>query len=87
MSGYIEMLKWNYKTHSYEPCYIPSHWKVRTYCDDMTEVVNCASCGKEVEFGMTYCSRRIHTVMGFGYAVCAECYEAEFKEEIECIEV
>lgn len=31
-------------------------------------------------FGESYTSRLIHNDLGFGYAVCPRCYEAEFRE-------
>lgn len=30
--------------------------------------------------GASYTSRLIHNDLGFGYAVCPRCYEAEFRE-------
>jgi hypothetical protein len=40
----------------------------------------CAECGCELAFGESYTSRLIHNDLGFGYAVCPRCYEAEFRE-------
>lgn len=36
--------------------------------------------GCELAFGEGYTSRLIHNDLGFGYAVCPRCYEAEFRE-------
>lgn len=54
-------------------------------------MVSCAQCGRIFRFGEMYTSREVHTAYGFGYAVCAECYDGEtdrflaehppFKEE------
>lgn len=44
------------------------------YEADMNKVVSCASCGKKILYGNGYTSHRIHTNMGFGYAVCERCY-------------
>lgn len=30
-----------------------------------------------------YTSKQIHTELGFGYAVCEQCYEKEWREAIE----
>ena len=38
-----------------------------------------AQCGKELKYGDTYTSLEIHTAMGFGYGVCEDCYEFEWK--------
>ena len=46
----------------------------------MTTVVDCAECGCELAFGESYTSRLTHNDLGFGYAVCPRCYEAEFRE-------
>lgn len=48
--------------------------------DDFSTVVDCAECGCELAFGESYTSRLIHNDLGFGYAVCARCYEDEFRE-------
>lgn len=48
--------------------------------DDFSTVVDCAECGCELAFGESYTSRLIHNDLGFGYAVCPRCYEAEFRE-------
>ena len=48
----------------------------------MEEIVNCAECGKEIDFGSCYTSRKIHTKGGFGFSVCGDCYEKEWQEEM-----
>ena len=65
--------------------------KLHKYEDDMEKMVPCAQCGRIFRFGEMYTSREVHTAYGFGYAVCAECYDGEtdrflaehppFKEE------
>lgn len=52
----------------------------------MDEVVNCARCGKKIKYGDCYTSKQIHNDFGFGYAVCPECYEKEWKEYREAKE-
>lgn len=74
--------KWNYKNQAYEPYEVPDDWNVKSYSEDMDEIVNCPHCGRKVTFGSCYTSREIHTPGGSGYAVCGECYDAErIKEE------
>ena len=75
------MLKWNYKTLEYEEYTVPADWKVKTFSIDMDEKVNCAACGKSMKFGDGYNSRTIHTVNGFGYVVCKDCYGKDIEEE------
>ena len=72
--------KWNYKTRKYDPYEIPADWHTPLLSDDMGEEINCASCGKLVKFGDCYTSKVIHGKMGFGYFVCEDCYEIEWKE-------
>lgn len=43
----------------------------------MEKMVPCAQCGRMFKFGEMYTSREVHTAHGFGYAVCAECYDGE----------
>lgn len=63
---------WNETKQYYDPYSLPDG--ASAYENDMKKVVSCACCGKKVEYGETYTSHRIHTDMGFGYAVCEECY-------------
>lgn len=73
------MRKWNYKKHEYELYEVPSDWHCSIYESDMSKTVNCAQCGREIKFGDAYTSNEIHTFMGFGYAVCEECYNEEWE--------
>lgn len=54
-----------------------------TYSNNMNEIVACAACGKALKFGDAYTSRKILSNGGFGFAVCEDCYEKEFKEELK----
>lgn len=69
--------RWNYETQKYDPYGVPDDWNVKSYSDDMDEIVNCPHCGKKVTFGSCYTSKEIHTPHGFGYAVCENCYNIE----------
>lgn len=69
--------RWNYDKQTYEPYDVPDNWNVKSYSDDMDEIVNCPHCGKEVTFGSCYTSKEIHAPHGFGYAVCENCYNVE----------
>lgn len=69
--------RWAYKKQEYYHYGVPDEWNVKSYSDDMDEIVNCPHCGKEVTYGSCYTSREIHTPHGFGYAVCENCYNIE----------
>ena len=75
--------KWNYKKHKYEDYEIPDEWNVKTYGNDMEEIINCCQCGKKLKFGDSYTSLEVHTEIGFGYSVCEDCYEKEWKRREE----
>lgn len=75
--------KWNYKKHKYEDYEIPDEWNVKTYANGMEEIINCCQCGKKLKFGDSYTSLEVHTEMGFGYSVCEDCYEKEWKRREE----
>lgn len=79
----MKMLRrWNYDEQVYEPYEVPDDWNVKSYSENMDEIVNCPHCGQKVTFGSCYTSKEIHTAGGFGYAVCDECYATErIKEE------
>lgn len=76
----MTLRKWNYEKREYEPYEIPNDWDVKTYSEDMDEMVTCPHCGKDFCFGDGYTSHEIHTEHGFGYTVCEECY---FGQEYE----
>lgn len=73
----LSVLRWLPKEHKYKKYRLPVGSCL--YSDDMDKVVSCASCGQKVKYGDCYTSRRIHTEMGIGFAVCSECYEKEKK--------
>lgn len=71
--------KWDSEKKEYEKYDIPKDWytPLVVYCMETT--INCASCGKELNYGDSYTSRIIHTPAGFGYNVCESCYNKEEK--------
>lgn len=71
--------KWDNAKREYEPYPVPDDWYVTCYEGSMDALINCAHCGKELTYGNAYTSREIHTSMGFGYAVCKECYRKEWE--------
>lgn len=73
------LMKWDYETHSYHNYSIPADWKVYVGGADMSQIINCAGCGKELPMGEAFASLEIHSKMGFGYGVCKECNEEEWE--------
>ena len=73
------LLKWNDKKKAYEEYKVPNKWKCSVYEADIENIINCAGCGKEIKFGESYSSRKIHNKMGFAYGVCEECFDKEYK--------
>ena len=72
--------KWNYEKHGYEHLLVPNEWNCKPHSEDMEEVINCPHCGKKLKFGESYTSMEIQTLIyGFGFGVCEECYEEEWK--------
>ena len=73
--------KWNWHKHEYEPYELPEGSTI--YSHDMDAKVACAQCGKEIVFGQAYTSLEIHNNIGFGYAVCSNCYKQEWKRRTD----
>lgn len=71
---------WNFITHEYEKKSIPDDWKIKFYSNNMSEVINCIGCGKEILFGHCYTSLKWHTIIGLAYSVCSDCHNAELEE-------
>lgn len=77
------LLKWNYRYQVYDSYEIPEDWNVKTFSNDMDEIVNCCQCGKAIKFGDGYTSKEVHTKAGMGYAVCEDCYSQEWERDKE----
>ena len=75
----MSAFKWDFNTKKYAD-YTPPP-QASCYEADMGRVIQCASCGKFLEFGQGYTSRQIHTHLGFGYIVCPDCYLKEWQED------
>lgn len=73
--------KWNYEKKDYDPHVISDDWYIPLYSNDMDEIVNCCSCGREVKFGNCYTSKELHNGIGLGYGVCEKCYEEEWERQ------
>ena len=73
--------KWNYEKNDYDPYVISDDWRIVLYTENMDEIVNCCSCGREVEYGDCYTSKEIHNQVGMGFPVCEECYEEEWQRQ------
>ena len=57
-------------------------WKIIVNTDDMNQEVNCASCGKKLQFGDTYTGINEVTNEGlFGLPVCETCYFKEMSDQ------
>lgn len=74
----MEAFKWDFKTKKYTDYTLPP--QASCYEADMGRVIQCASCGKFLEYDDGYTSRQIHTRTGFGYIVCEGCYKKEWQE-------
>lgn len=75
-----EAQRWNFRTKKYEVYKLPQYASIHE--TDLTMIVACASCGARLLYGQCLTSRRIHTAVGFGYAVCEECYTDERDLEL-----
>ena len=74
--------RYSYRNHCYEkPEELPKNWYTPMSADSMNEIINCASCGKELKFGNSFTSMIIYDLSGsFGFPVCVECYQKEWKD-------
>ena len=75
--------KWDFRRHEYRPFGVPNDRKVRAWCADLSEKIDCANCGRSITFGESLTSLTIHTHMGIGFAVCKACQDEEIKEKME----
>ncbi len=75
--------KWNWLTQAYEDKVVPSDWNCKAFSTDMDEIIDCPHCGKRLTVGESYTSMELHTDKGFGYSICADCYEKEWQRRIK----
>ena len=71
--------KWNWEKKEYDKYYVPKEWVMILFSNDMEVKVNCAQCGKVLEYGQCYTSLEVHNNHGFGFGVCEECYKCEHE--------
>lgn len=72
--------RWDYDLHEYQLFMIPADWNVSIGGgDDMDEIINCPTCGKELKLGDSYTSKEVHTNIGIGFCVCEKCYDEEWE--------
>lgn len=71
-------IRWVPARSEYRDWHVPDGASVSAA--DFSTAVECAECGCWLAFGESYTSRLIHNDLGFGYAVCPRCYEAESRE-------
>ena len=56
--------------------------KIQSYIDQIANGLTDEAIDELMEYGDGYTSRTIHTINGFGYVVCEDCYDKERKEEL-----
>lgn len=79
----MEVGRWNYESHSYNPVIFPDGWLCTTYATDMNMEINCANCGIVTKVGKCYTSMEIHEQQfGFGFFVCKNCHDAEWGRRL-----
>lgn len=78
----MQAKRWVRKAQQYESCVVPAN--ATSHEVDLSKVISCASCGKEIVYGDAKTSLEIFQDNGiFAYHVCPTCYEEEMKRELE----
>lgn len=78
----MDMQRYDRFQHRYMPYAVPYDWNCVLTHDHWDAKINCANCGKVIAFGDSFTSQEIHNSIGFGYAVCEDCYQAESKRRL-----
>jgi hypothetical protein len=73
---------WDPVEHQYHPEIVPEGMIVKTFSEDMDDVINCAHCHRRMAYGDGYCSHIYQAKHGFGYSVCGQCYQDEMQAEL-----
>lgn len=74
----MKINKWNFRLKKYELFEIPNNRNICFSSNNMSQVIQCVNCGKELTVGESNISLQYHTNMGFGYCVCNSCYQDEW---------
>lgn len=80
---HLDIQRWNYQTHSYDPYYPPKNRPLIIYTADMNAKTHCANCDAAMTFGDGYTSLELHTSAGIGWPVCENCYNDELDRRRE----
>jgi len=78
-----DIQKWNFDTHEYEIYIVPDGKYPCLYSEDMSKVIDCASCFRFMTYGNGLTSRTLHNHVGLGYMVCDDCYNKEWAAELK----
>lgn len=69
--------RWDPRSYEYLPCTLP---EMAAVSREISALVDCARCGKNIPYRTSCVSLLIHDEQGFGYAVCQDCAREELKE-------
>lgn len=81
----MKINRWDFITKKYEPSTIPDSWVSKPFSKDMNEMIHCVACGKTIERGESLSSLELHSDMGIGYPVCADCYRQEMLRRLQAM--
>ena len=61
-------------------CVLPSNWHIKLYDQDenFDELINCANCGTQLEYGDSYKSHDIISDNKKHYCICEKCCNDEW---------
>jgi len=76
----VQIKKWDFEKHIYESVENKYGAKLVTYPFDPDEIIRCTNCGKEITAEESMVSKQWHNEIGFGFPVCVECYQTEWKK-------
>ena len=77
----MKALKWDFENSKYNRVDIPERSSVFLEEKDWDKKIQCAECGEEIEYALSFGSRCLHNDRGFCYHVCPECFRQEIEKE------
>lgn len=78
-----KLKRYNWETREDDDYQVMDKWRIGGYDPRATEWLNCAGCGEVIPHGEQWPSMEIHTPLGYLFAVCRECADAEVRRKAE----
>ena len=75
----MKAYRYNFDLDDLTEITIKDDWNCPLLPRSFQAAINCANCGKAIQFGKSFTSIEVQTAEGLGFWVCKECHERELR--------